>query len=239
MRVRPFRNILVDCHAADAGIPVSLLAVGRAIRRTRSSPKASWTNWRRRAAKIRWKCGGGCWRNPRACWACSNVAAEKAGWGKPLPAGRSSGVAVVNNIGSFTAQVAEVSVDQAASCRFIAWCARWIAATWSIPAIIAQQIESGIVYGLSAALKGEITIDQGPRAAGQLRHLRRAADRRDAANRRVISSRAITTPAASARRRCRRIAPAVCNAIFAATGKRIRQAADRGGGSGVARANWG
>ena len=41
-----------------------------------------------------------------------NLAAEKAGWGKPLPAGRFRGVAVVNNLGGFNAQVAEVSVDE-------------------------------------------------------------------------------------------------------------------------------
>ena len=40
------------------------------------------------------------------------LAAEKAGWGKPLPAGHARGIAVVNNIGSYNAQVAEVSVEQ-------------------------------------------------------------------------------------------------------------------------------
>ena len=40
------------------------------------------------------------------------LAAEKAGWGKPLPAGRFRGIGIVDNLGSFTAQVAEVSVNQ-------------------------------------------------------------------------------------------------------------------------------
>src|SRR2546426_3735564 len=88
------------------------------------------------------------------------LAAEKAGWGKPLPAGRFRGVAVVDNLGSFNAQVAEVSIDKgkvrvhrvvcAVDCGYVV-----------NPAIVKQQIESGIVYGLSAALRGEITLDRG------------------------------------------------------------------------------
>ena len=50
-------------------------------------------------------------KSPRPL-AVLNLAAEKGGWGKPLPAGRARGVAVVNNIGSFNAQVAEISVEQ-------------------------------------------------------------------------------------------------------------------------------
>ena len=88
------------------------------------------------------------------------LAAEKAGWGKPLPAGRGRGVSVVNNVGTFTAQVAEVSVVKgkvhvdrvvcAVDCGHIV-----------NPAIIEQQIQSGIVFGLTAALKGGITIEKG------------------------------------------------------------------------------
>ncbi len=50
-------------------------------------------------------------KSPRLL-AVLELAAEKAGWGKPLPAGHGRGIALVNNIGSFTAQMAEVSVKQ-------------------------------------------------------------------------------------------------------------------------------
>src|SRR6185437_5809484 len=82
-----------------------------------------------------------------------NLAAEKAGWGKPLPAGRFHGVAVVNNVGSFTAQVAEVSVNQGKVKVHKVVCATDCGQTVN-PAIIQQQIRSAIVFGLSAALKG-------------------------------------------------------------------------------------
>jgi isoquinoline 1-oxidoreductase beta subunit len=89
-----------------------------------------------------------------------NLAAEKAGWGKPLPAGRFRGIAVVSNIGSYNAQVAEVSVTGgkikvhkivcAVDCGIVVH-----------PAIVAQQVESGIVYALGPALKHGITMDKG------------------------------------------------------------------------------
>ena len=64
------------------------------------------------AARIRSRCAAGCWPNQPRLLAVLDLAAEKAGWGKPLPAGRGRGVSLTNNIGSFTAQVAEVSVEQ-------------------------------------------------------------------------------------------------------------------------------
>src|SRR6202034_3956270 len=98
-------------------------------------------------------------QNPRLLGVLELVA-EKSDWGKPLPAGRFRGVAVVNNVGSYTAQVAEVSVDKgkvrvhrvvsAVDCGHVV-----------NPAIVKQQIRSAVIYGLTAALKGEITIDKG------------------------------------------------------------------------------
>ncbi len=89
-----------------------------------------------------------------------NLVAEKADWGKPLPAGRSRGVAVVNNLGSFTAQVAEVSVAGGKIKVHRVVCAVDCGVVVN-PAIVTQQIESGIVYGLGPALKQAITLDKG------------------------------------------------------------------------------
>jgi isoquinoline 1-oxidoreductase subunit beta len=149
------------------------------------------------------------------------LAAEKSGWGKPLPAGRFRGVAVVNCFGSYNAQVAEVSVEQGKVRvhRVVTAvdCGRVVN-----PAGVVQQMESAIVYGLSAALRGAITIDRGrvqQTNFHQYEPLR--INEMPAVEVHIVSSTnasggigEVGTPA---------IAPAVTNAIFAATGKRLRR----------------
>ena len=105
-----------------------------------------------------------------------NLAADKAGWGKPLPAGRFRGVAVVNNLGSFNAQVAEVSVTKGKVKVHRVVCAVDCGQVVN-RAGVTQQIESGIVYGLSAALKIGITLDHGRVQQKQLQQLRSSAHR--------------------------------------------------------------
>ena len=89
------------------------------------------------------------------------LAAEKSGWGKPLPAGRSRGIAVMDAFGSYLAQVTEVSVDARGAVR-VHRIVCTVDTGWVInPDTIKAQMEGGIVYGLTAALKGEITIKNG------------------------------------------------------------------------------
>jgi isoquinoline 1-oxidoreductase beta subunit len=89
------------------------------------------------------------------------LAAEKAGWGKPLPAGRARGIAVMDAFGSYLAQVTEVSVDARGSVR-VHKVVCTVDTGWVInPDTIKAQMEGGIVYGLTAALRGEITIKGG------------------------------------------------------------------------------
>ncbi len=98
--------------------------------------------------------------NPRNARALNvlNIAAERAGYGKPLPAGHYHGVAI--HPGALNAQIAEVSVVKGkvkvhkVTCAFD--CGQVIN-----PAILRQQVEGGIVFGLAAAAKGEITIEKG------------------------------------------------------------------------------
>jgi len=90
-----------------------------------------------------------------------NLAAEKAGWGKPLPQGRARGIAVMEAFGSFLSQVTEVSVDAKGAVK-VHKVVCSVDCGWVInPDTIKQQMEGGIIYGLSAALKGEITINNG------------------------------------------------------------------------------
>jgi isoquinoline 1-oxidoreductase beta subunit len=89
-----------------------------------------------------------------------NLAAEKAGWGKSLPAGHAHGIAVHASFGSYVAQVAEVSVDGDQVRVHRVTCAI-DCGIYVNPEGVRAQMESGIVYGLSAALHGRITLKDG------------------------------------------------------------------------------
>jgi isoquinoline 1-oxidoreductase beta subunit len=89
------------------------------------------------------------------------IAAERSGWGKPMPAGRGRGIALCIGFGSFIAQVVEVSVDKDGAVNPThVWCAVDCGIQVN-PDTIRAQMESGIIFGLSAALFGEITIKDG------------------------------------------------------------------------------
>jgi isoquinoline 1-oxidoreductase beta subunit len=90
-----------------------------------------------------------------------NLAAEKAGWSMPIPAGRGRGIAILESFGSIVAQTSEVSVDAQGNVK-VHKIVCTVDTGWVInPDTIKAQMEGGIVYGLTAALKGEITIDKG------------------------------------------------------------------------------
>jgi isoquinoline 1-oxidoreductase beta subunit len=92
--------------------------------------------------------------------AALDLVAEKAGWGQAPPQGRARGIAVMEAFGSIVAQVAEVSVADGVVRVHKIWCA--VDTGWVIdPDTIKAQMEGGTVYGLTAALKGEITIQNG------------------------------------------------------------------------------
>ena len=84
------------------------------------------------------------------------AAAARAGWGKPLPAGRARGIAVHESFNTFVAQAVEISRKKIERVVCAVDCG--VAVN---PNIIAMQMESGIGYGLSAALRGAITLKEG------------------------------------------------------------------------------
>ena len=90
-----------------------------------------------------------------------DLAAEKAGWGTPLPAGRGRGIAVVESFQSYVAEVAEVSLNPDRTVRVHRVVAAVDCGTVVNPDIVRAQVESAIVYGLSGALFGEITVKNG------------------------------------------------------------------------------
>ena len=147
-------------------------------------------------------------------------AAERSKWGQPLPEGHHHGVAVAFCFGSYNAQVAEVSVDNGRVKVHRVTCVV-DCGTAVNPAGVVQQMQGGIVYGLSAALRGRITIDRGRVVETnfhQYEPLR--IDEMPVVDVHIVPGNAppagigeVGTPA---------IAPAVTNALFRATGKRIR-----------------
>ena len=158
-------------------------------------------------------------KSPRLL-AVLELAAQKADWGKPLSAGRFRGVAVVNNIGSFTAQVAEVSLTQGKVRVHRVVCAVDCGHVVN-PAIVEQQMRSSVVYGLSAALKGSITIDRGRvQQANFNNYDMLRIDETPHVEVHIVAS--TENPGGMGEAGVPPIAPAICNAIFAATGKRVR-----------------
>jgi len=149
-----------------------------------------------------------------------NLAAEKAGWGKPLPAGRFRGIAVVSNIGSYNAQVAEVSVTGGKIKVHKVVCAVDCGVVVN-PAIVVQQIESGIVYGLGPALKHGITMDKGRVTNTNFNSYDPTRiDETPQIEVHIVPSTA--NPGGAGEASTPATPPAVLNAVYAATKKRIR-----------------
>jgi isoquinoline 1-oxidoreductase subunit beta len=149
------------------------------------------------------------------------LAAEKAGWGTPLPPGRSRGIAMHESFGSIVAMVAEVSVAPDGEVQVHRVVTAIDCGPVVNPSILEAQMESGIVYGLSAALHGKITIENG--RVKQTNFHDYAPLRMKAmpvCETHIVPSKAKMGGAGECSVPV--IAPAVCNAIFAATGKRIR-----------------
>jgi len=150
------------------------------------------------------------------------LAAERAGWDQPLPAGRYRGIAAVGSIGTYVAQVAEVSVagDGAVRVHRVV-CA--VDCGWVInPDTIAAQMEGGIVYGLNATLNEQITIRDG-RVEQSNFHDYPIIRMSDVPEVQVHIVSSTEEPGGVGEASTPAIAPAVANAVFAATGKRIRR----------------
>ncbi len=148
------------------------------------------------------------------------LAAEKAGWGKPLPAGRFRGIACFGCFSSYMAEVVEISMENEAPQvhRVVAAvdCGQLVN-----PGIVEQQIPGGIVYGLSNALRAKITIEKGRVVQGNFDNY--APLRMDEAPTvEVYAVSSTEAPTGIGEPSVPPLAPALCNAIYAATKKRIR-----------------
>ncbi len=150
-----------------------------------------------------------------------NAVAEASKWSQAAPAGRGRGVAIHDSFGSIVAEVAEVSVADGSVRVHSVWCA--IDCGFAVhPDGVKAQMESAINYGLTAALYGEITftdgrVDQSNFHDYQILRMHEAPEIHvtivNSGERMGGAGEPGTPP----------IAPAVANAIFAASGKRIRR----------------
>jgi isoquinoline 1-oxidoreductase beta subunit len=148
------------------------------------------------------------------------MAAEKSGWGTPV-AGRSRGIALMEGYDTYMAQVAEVSMQNGLpvvhKVTVVADLGRMVN-----PDTVEAQIQSSIVFGLSAALYGEITLDQG-RVQQTNFNTYRVVRMNESPAIDITLVQSTEKPGGIGEPATALIGPAVANAIFAASGKRVRQ----------------
>jgi isoquinoline 1-oxidoreductase beta subunit len=149
-----------------------------------------------------------------------NLAAERAGWGGPLTDGHARGIAIAECAGSIVAQVAEVSLQGGRLRVHRVVCALDCGQVIN-PDTVAAQMEGGIVFGLTAALKGGITVSDGRVEQGNFDDypLLRFDEMPEVEVHTIASD---ADPAGVGEAGTPPIAPAVANAVLAATGKPVR-----------------
>ncbi|WP_026614357.1 xanthine dehydrogenase family protein molybdopterin-binding subunit [Ensifer aridi] len=153
--------------------------------------------------------------------AALDLAAEKAGWATALPPGKGKGIALSEDFGSFAAMISEVSVGDDGSLKTERIICGVDCGQVINPDTVEAQIQSGIIYGLSAALYGRITVQNGAVVEGNFDDspVLRINETPKIEVHIVPSSEApggigeVGTPG---------VAPSLLNAIFVATGKRLR-----------------
>jgi isoquinoline 1-oxidoreductase beta subunit len=160
-------------------------------------------------------------KSPRAK-AVLELAAEKAGWGRSLPEGHGRGVSVQHVFGTYLSSVAEVAVSRDGEVRVRRVVCAVDCGMMVNPDTVKAQIEGGMIFGLTAALFDEITIDNGRVQQSNFNDYRTL--RIDEAP--LVEVHLITNteaPGGIGEPGTVGAAPALANAIFAATGKRLRK----------------
>lgn len=150
-----------------------------------------------------------------------DLAAEKAGWGTPLPAGRGRGISVLLGFGSYVAQVAEVSIAKDGTVKVDRVVCAIDCGHVVNPDTVVAQMQGGIVFGLTAVLYGNITLADGKVEQGNFDSYEMLRmDAMPAIEVHLVASS--EPPGGTGEPGTAAIAPAVVNAVYAATGKRLR-----------------
>lgn len=212
-------NHLVSLHTPKTGVPVlwwrsvghshSAFVMESLVDELAHAAKRDSLEYRRELLKD----------HPRHL-AALNLAAEKASWGKPLPKGVFRGIAVHESFGSFVTQIAEVSVNKGEVKVHRMVCA--IDCGLSVnPDSLKAQMESSISFGLGAAMQSEITFKDGMVEQSNF-HDYKVMRMADMPKVEVYIVQSTEKMGGVGEPGLPPVAPAVTNAIFAATGKRIR-----------------
>jgi isoquinoline 1-oxidoreductase subunit beta len=160
-------------------------------------------------------------KTPRAK-AVLELAAEKAGWGKPLPEGVGRGVSLQFVFATYMAQVAEVEVSKDGAVRVRRVVCAVDCGTVVNPDTVRAQIQSAIIFGVSAALHGQITLKDG-RVEQSNFHDYQVLRMNETPAIEVYIVNSTEPPGGMGEAGTSAIVPAVTNAIYAATGTRVRK----------------
>jgi isoquinoline 1-oxidoreductase beta subunit len=214
-------NLHVDYHMQDTGVPVGFWrSVGHSQNAfvTECFLDELAALGKQDPLEVRRKLLGD---SPRLK-AVLELAAEKAGWSKPPAEGVGRGIAAHISFGSYVAQVAEVSVGKDGQVKVHRVVCAVDCGSVVNPDTVEAQMEGAIVYGLTATLKSQITIENGRVKQGNFHNFRLLAmDEMPAVEVHIMPSK--EPPGGVGEPGTPPIAPAVVNAIYAATGKRIRR----------------
>jgi isoquinoline 1-oxidoreductase beta subunit len=214
-------DIAVELQTTDVGVPVlwwrsvgsthTAFSTETFIDELAHAAKRDPVEYRRKLLK----------RHPRHLGAL-DLAAEKAGWGTPLPAGRARGVAVHESFNTAVAQIAEVSLGADGLPRVERVVCAVDCGTAITPDVVRAQMEGGIGFGLGAALLDEITLFEGRVMQSNFHDYRPIrVERMPAIEVHIVPSTA--APTGVGEPGVPPIAPAVANAMFELTGRRVRR----------------
>jgi isoquinoline 1-oxidoreductase beta subunit len=214
-------NLQVDLHTPKIGVPVLWWrSVGHS--HTGFATEAFLDEMAHAGGKDPYELRRTLLANKPRMRAVLELVAEKGNWGKPLPAGRGRGIATHFSFDSYVAQTAEVSVDKDSNIRVHRMVCAVDCGRVVNPDTVKAQMEGGIIFGLTAALKDEITLENG-RVQQRNFHDYPMLRINEAPEIEVYIMPSTENPTGVGEPGVPPVAPAVANAIFAATGKRVRK----------------
>jgi isoquinoline 1-oxidoreductase beta subunit len=213
-------NVTVESHQAEIGVPVQWLrSVGHS--HTAFAVECFMDELAALAQKDPYQFRRGLLQKQPRYLGVLDLAAQKAGWDKPLPKGMGRGIAVHFAFGSYSAHVAEVSVTDG-KVRVHRMVCAIDCGQYVNPGIIAAQTEGGAIFGASAALFQELTFEKG-RLQQTNFHTFPVVRMNEApeVETHIVESNEKAGGIGEPGVPC--AAPAIANAVFAVTGKRIRR----------------
>ena len=149
------------------------------------------------------------------------LAADKAGWGKKLASGRALGIALMEGYDTYMAQVAEVSITKDGSVKVHKVTVAVDAGSLVNPDTVEAQIQSSIVFGMSAGLMQEVTVDKG-RVQQTNYHNFPVVRMSESPAMQIILVKSTEKPGGIGEPATALVVPAIANAVAALTGKRVR-----------------